>query len=79
MVLGSVEYRYPIWEILDTFLFVDVGQVANDIFKDFSKSDLQYGYGGGIQIWGANGVISSLTLGKSVDGFRFYFGLNREL
>lgn len=79
MLFGSAEYRYPIWQIMDAFLFVDAGQVAHDIFNDFSISDLQVGYGVGIQIWGREGVISSLAVGKSKDGFRVYFGLNREL
>jgi len=79
MVLGSIEYRYPIWTILDAFLFVDAGQVAEDIFKSFSSDKIIFGYGGGIQVWGNEGLVSSLTLGISKDGFRFYFGLNREL
>lgn len=79
MVLGSIEYRYPIWTILDAFLFVDAGQVALDIFKSFSLDKIIFGYGGGIQVWGNEGLISSLTLGISKDGLRFYFGLNREL
>lgn len=79
LVLGSIEYRYPIWTILVAFLFVDAGQVAGDIFKSFSSDKVIFGYGGGFQIWGNEGLVSSLTLGISKDGFRFYFGLNREL
>ena len=79
MLFGSAEYRYPIWQIMDAFLFVDAGQVTHDIFNDFSISDSQIGYGVGIQIWGREGLISSLAIGKSKDDFRVYFGLNREL
>ncbi|MCH8291544.1 BamA/TamA family outer membrane protein [Candidatus Poribacteria bacterium] len=76
MVLGSVEYRYPIHRVVDAMFFVDVGQVAGDIFSDFSTDDLEVGYGGGVRIWGSEGLISTFVVGKSSDGFRFYFGLN---
>ncbi|NIX56682.1 MAG: BamA/TamA family outer membrane protein [candidate division Zixibacteria bacterium] len=79
MVLGSIEYRYPIWEILDFFWYVDAGQIASDIFRDFSPSSLVLGYGGGIKIWGKEGIITDLTIARSEDGLRVYLGLNREL
>ena len=76
MVLASLEYRYPIRRRLDAMLFVDVGQVAFDIFSDLSTDDFEVGYGGGIRIWGAEGLVSMFVIGKSRDEFRIYFGLN---
>ena len=76
MVLASAEYRYPIWRMADAILFVDVGQVAHDIFNDLSSDNFEVGYGGGIRFWGEEGLITSFVIGKSDDGFRFYFGLN---
>ena len=76
MVLASAEYRYPIWEVADAMLFVDVGQVAEDIFSDLSTDDVEVGYGGGFRVWGDDGLITSFVIGRSDDGFRFYFGLN---
>ena len=77
MVLGSAEYRYPVWEILDAFLFADAGKVFAD--SKFSDSDWKVGYGFGLEIWGKTDVMTSLALGISEDGLRLYFGLNREL
>ena len=77
MVLGSAEYRYPVWEILDAFLFADAGKVFAD--SKFSDSDWKVGYGFGLEIWGKTDVMTSLALGISEDGLRIYFGLNREL
>ncbi len=76
MVLASLEYRYPIWHVVDTMLFVDVGQVAHDIFNDLSQDNFEFGYGGGFRVWGDEGLISTFLIGKSRDGFRFYFTLN---
>ena len=76
MVLGSLEYRYPIWAKADAILFVDVGQVAEDIFNDLSTDNFEVGYGGGVRIWGKEGLVTSFVIGKSSDGFRVYFGLN---
>lgn len=79
MVLGSIEYRYPIWQIINTHLFVDGGTVANDIFKDFSVNDLKWGFGIGFQIWNMEGIISDFAIARSRDGTRFYLGLNTSL
>ena len=76
MVLASAEYRYPVRDRMDAFLFADVGQVARDIFSDISGDDLAFGYGGGFRIWGEEGLILNFIVGKSEDGFRFYFGMD---
>ena len=79
MVMGSLEYRYPVWEIADVFLFADGGQVASSITDEFDFGEFQFGYGGGVRVWGAGGVYSSLAVANSDDGLRLYFGLNQEL
>lgn len=80
MVLGSVEYYYPVWQRLnntiDTFLFVDAGQVARDITKDFDSNDLQIGIGGGFRLLGSEGETLRIMLTRSKEQFRFYFILN---
>ncbi len=75
MILASLEYRYPIWRVVDAMLFVDVGQIAHDIFNDLSRDNFQFGYGGGFRVWGDEGLISALLMGKSKDRYRFYFVL----
>lgn len=79
LVLGSLEYRYPIWEFADAYLFGDAGQVGFDLSEEFSLSDLHSGIGGGLRVWSADGLISNLALAKSSEGYRFYFSLNQQL
>ncbi len=76
MLSASLEYRYPIWRRVDTVLFVDVGQVAHDIFSDVSQDDLSFGYGIGFRLHNDEGLVSSFMIGKSKDGFRFYLDLD---
>ncbi len=78
-VWGSLEYRYPIrMPSLDFLLFVDAGQVADDIFEEFSLDHLKPGFGGGLRIWTEKSLVTRMELGKSKDGFRFYFILNQD-
>ena len=77
MVLGSLEYRYPIWSLgIDALLFIDAGKVSQDIFNDNSRNDFNVSYGTGIRIWNLGGLVSKLEIGWSADGMRIHFGLN---
>ena len=80
MVLGSIEYSYPIWfgreGAVDAFLFLDAGQVAENIFKDLRSEDLQVGYGFGLRFSGNLAEALRITVGKSKERFRFYLDLN---
>jgi len=77
MVLGSLEYRYPIWfPGIDALFFVDAGKVAPDIFNDNSGNKFNISYGTGIRIRSPKGLISKLEIGRGEDGIRIHFGLN---
>ena len=76
MILGSIEYRYPIWQIIDFTLFVDAGKVSQNIFDELNLDDYHTGYGAGIRIWGKKGLITKMEIGKSKDGYRFQLVLN---
>jgi len=75
-ILGTVEYRYPISRAIDALLFVDAGQVQQDIFKDFGSADTQFTFGGGFRVWKSEGTLIRLEIGKSEDGLKFLFQLN---
>lgn len=77
MILGSLEYRYPIWHFFDAVLFVDAGKVSDHIFDDFSTRGLHVGYGGGIRIWGDKGMAAKFEIANSRDGIRLYFVLGK--
>ena len=76
MVLGSAEYRYPIWHSgADALLFVDAGKVSEDIFDEFTDH-FHVSYGVGIRVWSRRGLITGLEIGWSADEIRIHFGLN---
>ena len=79
-VLGSAEYRYPIWipwaKVVDATLFVDAGQVADDVLQDATIPDLAVGYGGGFRFYSGNHLITKTEIAFSKDGYRFYLTLN---
>lgn len=77
MAFASVEYRFPVAPALDSFIFLDAGQVAKNLVKDFSTADLQYGYGWGVNIFSENRLAAQFVIGKSTDGFRVYFNFNK--
>ncbi|MCG8603632.1 outer membrane protein assembly factor [bacterium] len=79
-LVGSMEYRYPIRLTgLDALFFLDAGQVSSNIFKRFSADDFEYGYGGGLRVWGPFGTIARFEIGNGRDGVRIYFLLNQEM
>ena len=51
------------------------GNAPRNLTSDLSVR-AEVGYGGGFRVWGEDGLITTFVLGKSGDGFRFYFGLN---
>ncbi len=79
-VLGSAEYRYPVWipwaKVVDALIFVDGGQVANNIFEDGAIADWQVGYGGGFRFYSEVNLIASTEIAFSKEGYRFYLTLN---
>jgi hypothetical protein len=79
MILGSLEYRYPVWFHTDIALFVDAGQVSKDIIHEHSWEDFQVGYGLGIRFLGEEDVIAKLEISNSREQIRVYFELNPDL
>ena len=76
MLLGSIEYHIPLWHSIDTNLFIDAGQVSNDIFKNFRTDNFQFGYGIGWRLWNSKKLIATLEFALSKERFRIYFNLN---
>jgi len=77
MILGSLEYRYPVWiHGIDALFFIDAGKVSPNIFDDNSGNEFNVSYGTGFRIWTKEGLVSKLEIGWSDDGMRITFGLN---
>ncbi|UCE19912.1 MAG: BamA/TamA family outer membrane protein [Gemmatimonadota bacterium] len=79
MILGSLEYRYPVWFHTDIALFVDAGHVTEDIFREITPRDVQVGYGIGIRLLGGEDIITKFEISNSREQLRVYFELNPDL
>lgn len=79
-LIGSVEYRYPIWipwaKLVDAVAFIDAGQVAHDIFEEARFVDWQVGYGGGFRFYNSKNLVAKTEIAFSSERFRVYFTLN---
>ena len=82
--LFSAEYRYPLIKrpsnlpSMEAMLFVDLGKVSPDIFKEGLFSNYHTAIGGGLRIFNRTNLDLQFILAKSSDGFRVYFVLNQE-
>ncbi|MGH8014897.1 MAG: hypothetical protein ACREBV_01760 [Candidatus Zixiibacteriota bacterium] len=71
VVLASLEYRYPLLEVIDAFVFVDEGRVFSNLSNDFKWHDWKYSYGGGIRIFNSQTVLIRTFVAKSKEDTRF--------
>ena len=71
LALISAEYRYPIWEKIDAFVFLDEARVFNNLTDDFKWHDWKYSYGGGLRVWETDNLILSFYAAKSEEETRF--------
>lgn len=76
LALGSVEYRWPVYRLIDAVLFVETATVAHDIFDEASSTTWHTSYGGGLRLWSKEGLLADLYLAKSRDGVRLHFSMN---
>ncbi|MFQ5606963.1 MAG: BamA/TamA family outer membrane protein, partial [Candidatus Zixiibacteriota bacterium] len=73
LALASVEYRYPVWDVVDAFLLLDAGRVFRDIEDDLTLRDWEVAYGFGFRIWKPEGLTASLSFARSDEETRYYF------
>lgn len=73
MAMVSVEYRYPIYNFLDAFLFVDGGRVYADLIKEAVFKNWKQSVGAGIRIWKSSDVNAIVQIGHSDEATRLYF------
>ncbi|MBD3403313.1 BamA/TamA family outer membrane protein [candidate division GN15 bacterium] len=78
MALVTLEYRYPIWDVIDAFIFLDEGRVFNSLSDDFTFRDWHYSAGFGLRVWNPDEVIVSAQLANSAEGWRFLFRAGQE-
>lgn len=69
LLVLNTEYRYPIWDNMDAFFFVDTGQVF-DSLGDIADSSFHTSGGAGIHLLGGNGPRFRLQVGVSKEDVR---------
>ncbi|NIV91833.1 BamA/TamA family outer membrane protein [candidate division KSB1 bacterium] len=80
LMLGGIEYIWPIHAMASVYGFFEEGRVFTDVFDDFTFNDFKYSVGGGFRIKAPDGTLTAiLEFGKSDEQFRINFVLNRDL
>ena len=76
MILGSIEYRYPVWRTISSVIFMDAGQVTNDMMTELRGDHFACGYGFGVRIQSRDRLFLRSDIAFSKDGFRLYVNVN---
>lgn len=69
-VFGGVEYRWPVWHVIDGLAFVNAGQVGRSMTDDIDADLVRVSWGAGLRLWRDTGVASRLLVTRSDDGTR---------
>lgn len=72
LLLFNLEYRYPIWDTWDGVLFVDQGQVYDDL-GDIALDEFHTTFGAGIRVMTRTGFLLRFEVGRSSEQWRALF------
>jgi len=72
LTLASLEYRYPVMQHIDGFIFYEQGRVFDAISEDFTLRGWNYSVGGGLRLWKLDEIMFRGTLAYGKDGFQVY-------
>lgn len=75
LALATLEYRYPIFDQTDAFLFYERGRVYEKITGDGFFKNWKYSAGFGIRVWTPKSMIALTQIAFSDESIRFYFEL----
>ncbi|MGH7898836.1 MAG: BamA/TamA family outer membrane protein, partial [Candidatus Binatia bacterium] len=76
-VLFNVEYRWPIWDLWDGYLFLDEGQVFGD-WADVDLERFEWSAGAGVRFYSSKSFLLRVQLAFSEEETKFRFGLSQE-
>lgn len=71
-LLFNFEYRYPIWDTWDAVIFLDEGQVFDDL-GDIEFSEFHSAVGAGVRFMSPNGFAMRVELARSSEEWRALF------
>ncbi len=69
--IGTLEYRYPIHNVISGALFVETGKVARSYDELFGADDWHVGYGGGLVVHTRNHLVFTAEVAYG-DGWELY-------
>ncbi len=78
LILLSAEYRYPLWQVIDGFVFVEEGRVFRSLVDDLVFTEWKYSAGVGVRFWGRGGEGGRMFIAHSKEGTRFYINLGAD-
>ncbi len=79
VVLASIEYRYPIWDVVDAFVFLDEGHAFEDVGNDFTFRDFHWSSGVGLRVWNDRGLVLSVLAAYGPEEPRYYIQFSESL
>lgn len=74
-VILSAAYRWPVWDVIDAFLFWDGGRVYSSLTRDFTFKDFErweHSAGFGFRAWSDNGELIRISVAFSNEETRFH-------
>lgn len=74
VLLFNAEYRYPIWDTWDAFVFADYGQ-AFDEYRDLDIGDFEWSAGVGVNFLTGSGFLMQLRVAVSEEDIRLRINL----
>ncbi len=72
MLFFNFEYRYPIWDTWDAVLFLDEGQVYDDL-SEISLDEFHTAVGTGIRFMSREGFLMRFEVARSSEQWRALF------
>jgi hypothetical protein len=76
-IVVNAEYRYPIRDAWDAFLFVDEGQVFGD-YDDLDWDRFEWSAGSGVRFYSKRGLLFRVLVAFGEEQANFRFGLAQE-
>lgn len=73
LAMVSIEYRYPLLEFMDAFIFLDEARVFPSFSDNFKWNDWKYSTGGGLRIWQKDQLAVRTFMAVSKEDTRYYF------
>lgn len=71
-LFGQVEYRFPVWSVIEGALFCDFGQVQSG-YADFTPDQILYSGGGGLRLNFSDNTILCYDIGFAPDSWSIVF------